>query len=183
VNAYVNPANAVTASRYLTLPAFLYWLDRGEYQPAALAVVLCGVLDLFDGAVARAFRCTSGFGELLDAVTDAICYAFFMIVLGLHGMLPWVPVIGILSLGVINTGLRAIYARRAGRATNYRSYAMERLVALAAYVCGFGVTGFVAGYFAWVCFVLMLIVVAHDSKRMLLDPVPPAPGQGGGAAA
>lgn len=182
MNAYVNPANAITASRYLTLPAFLYWLDRGEYQPAALAVVLCGVLDLFDGAVARAFRCTSGFGELLDAVTDAVCYGFFMVVLGIYGKLPWLPVIGILSLGVINTGLRAVYARRVGRATNYRSYAMERVVGLAAYLCGFGVTGFVAGYYAWVCFLLMVIVLAHDSRRMLLDPLPP-PAQPGKEAA
>jgi phosphatidylglycerophosphate synthase len=176
VNAYVNPANAVTASRYLTLPAFVYWLDRGDYQPAALAVVLCGVLDLFDGAVARAFKCTSGFGELLDAVTDAICYGFFMIVLGIYGKLPWIPVIGILSLGVINTALRAAYARRVGRATNYRSYAMERVVAFAAYLSGFGATGYVPFYFSWCCFILMVVVVAHDSKRMLFDPLPPGDG-------
>ena len=179
MNAYVNPANAITASRYLTLPAFVYWLDRGDYQLAALAVVVCGVLDLFDGAVARAFNCTSGFGELLDAVTDAVCYAFFMLFLAAAEMLDWVPVIAIIALGLINSGLRAIYARRAGRVTNYRSYAMERVVALAAYLCGFAVTGFAPNFFAWTCAALMAIIVARDTKRMLIDPVPAAPTAGG----
>lgn len=179
MNAYVNPANAVTASRYFTLPLFVYWLERGQYQLATLSVVVCGVLDLFDGAVARAFKCTSGFGELLDAVTDALCYGFFMVYLAAGGRLPWVPVAGILALGVLNTGFRAVYARRVGRATNYRSYAMERVVALAAYLSGFGTTGFVPVYFAWVCFGLMAVVVAHDAKRMLIDPVPSDPGDAG----
>ena len=182
MNAYVNPANAVTASRYLTLPLFVHWLDRGDYQLATLSIVVCGVLDLFDGAVARAFHCESGFGELLDAVTDAVCYGFFMVVLAAYDRVPWVPVIGILALGVVNTAFRAVYARRAGRATNYRSYAMERVVALAAYVCGFGASGFVPGYYAWVCMALMGVVIAHDAKRMLVDPVPAASAQGQAAA-
>jgi phosphatidylglycerophosphate synthase len=179
VNAYVNPANAITASRYLTLPAFVYWLDRGDYQLATIAVIVCGVLDLFDGAVARAFKCTSCFGELLDAITDAVCYGFFMVVLGIHDRLPWVPVIGIITIGVVNAAFRARYATRAGRATNYRSYAMERVVALAAYLSGFGASGFEPDYFAWACFILMTIVVIHDAKRMLVDPIPPAAESGG----
>jgi phosphatidylglycerophosphate synthase len=173
VSAYVNPANAVTASRYLTLPPFWYWLDRGDYQLATLMVIVCGVLDLFDGAVARAFKCTSGFGELLDAVTDALCLGYFLVLLLVYDRMPVVPVLGIVGLGVLNAGFRAIYARRAGRATNYRSYAMERLVAYIAYVVGFGVAGFEQVYFSWVTFVVMAIVVARDTKRMLLDPVPP----------
>lgn len=183
MNAYVNPANAITASRYLTLPAFVYWMGRGDYQPAALAVVVCGVLDLFDGAVARAFKCTSGFGELLDAITDAICYAFFTLFLAAYGKLPWVPVIAIISLGTFNTVLRAIYVKRAGRATNYRSYAMERVVALAAYLSGFGVTGFEPAYYSWACAGLMAVIMVHDTKRMVVDPISPAPTGPAGAAA
>lgn len=169
---YLNPANAITASRYLTLAPFVYWLNRGQYQYAMLMVVVCGGLDLFDGAVARLFNCASGFGELLDAITDAICFGFFLVVLAVVGRLPWVPVVGILGIGVINAGFRAVYARRAGRAVNYRSYAMERLVAYTVYLVGFGVADFEAEYFSWVTFVMMVIVVLHDTKRMLVDPVP-----------
>ncbi len=171
---YLNPANALTASRYLTLPPFVYWLDRGKYQYAILMVVVCGGLDLFDGAVARFFDCASGFGELLDAITDALCFGFFMVMLAIYGRLPMVPVVGILAIGVINAGFRAVYARRVGRAVNYRSYAMERLVAYTVYLIGFGVADFEAEFFSWVTFTMMLIVVLHDTKRMLVDPVPEA---------
>ena len=179
MNAYVNPANAVTASRYLTLPPFWYWLDRGDYQLATLMVIVCGVLDLFDGAVARAFKCTSGFGELLDAITDALCFGYFMVLLAVYDRVPWVPVIGLLALGVINAVFRAAYARRAGRTTNYRSYAMERLVAFTAYTVGFGVAGFEPVYFTWVTFLAMGAILLYDTKRMLVDPVPPPPAAAG----
>ena len=172
MNRYVNPANAITAARYLTLPPFVHWLDRGQYQYAMLMVVVCGGLDLIDGAVARLFNCASGFGELLDAITDAICFGFFLVVLGWYGRLPWLPVLGIIGIGIINAGFRAVYARRVGRAVNYRSYAMERLVAYTVYLVGFGVADFEAAYFSWVTFAVMVIVVLHDTKRMLIDPVP-----------
>jgi phosphatidylglycerophosphate synthase len=172
VNRYVNPANAITAARYFTLPPFVYWLDRGQYQYAILMVVLCGGFDLIDGAVARFFKCASSFGELLDAITDAICFGFFMVVLAVYGRLPWVPVVGILGIGVVNALFRVVYARRVGRAVNYRSYAMERLVAYTVYLIGFGVAAFEAEFFSWVTFIMMVIVVIHDSKRMLVDPVP-----------
>ena len=95
-----------------------------------------------------------------------------MVVLAIYGRLPAVPVAGILAIGVINAAFRAVYARRAGRAVNYRSYAMERLVAYTVYLVGFGVADFEAEYFSWVTFVTMVIVVLHDTKRMLVDPVP-----------
>ena len=175
MNRYVNPANALTASRFLTLPPFLYWIDSGGYQLAALMVVLNGVADLFDGAVARLFKCTSGFGELLDAFTDAVSIGFFLVVLAVYGRAPMVPVLGVIAIGVLNAGFRAIYVRRAGRATNYRSYAMERMVAFTVYLVGFCVLGFEEVYFAWVTFVVTALILLHDIKRMVIDPIPPAP--------
>ena len=174
MNRYINPANAVTASRFLTLPPFAYWIDSGAYQLAALMVIVNGVLDLFDGAVARLFKCTSGFGEMLDAVTDAISIGFFLVMLAVVGRAPMVPVVGVLALGVINAVFRTVYLRRAGRVTNYRSYAMERMVAFTVYLVGFCVMGYEQVYFAWVTFVVTGIILLHDTKRMLIDPVPPA---------
>ena len=167
MRTYLNPANAVTVSRYATLPLFVYWLGRGDDQLATLALILCGGLDLVDGAVARLFRCSSGFGELLDAVTDALCYGFFLVVLAAHGRLPWLPVAGILALGVINAAFRLAHARRLGRLANYRSYAMERLLTLVIVLCGLGVARFEPVYFAWGCLGFLVVVVAHDAKRMV----------------
>src|ERR1044071_4160356 len=124
-----NPANAVTASRFVTLP-FLWWaVDHGYHQYATLFILICGVLDKLDGLVAKLFDCRSAFGELFDAITDGVCYGFGLILVAAYGWAPLVPVCFIIGLGLLNTALRLAYIRRAGRAVNYKSYAMERIVA------------------------------------------------------
>jgi phosphatidylglycerophosphate synthase len=169
----LNPANAVTASRFLTLPPFLWAVDRGHWQAATALLLLCGVLDLFDGAVARLFKCQTAFGEVFDAIADGLCYGFAIIVLTAYGRVPLGAVLIIVALGLVNAFLRWVYARRAGRTTNYRSYAMERLVAFAAYLGGFGTSGLQVDFFFWTFAGLLFVVVLHDAKRMVLDPVPP----------
>lgn len=167
----LNPANAVTASRFLTLPVFVWCVSNGWYQWAAASIIVCGLLDLLDGAVARIFDCITPFGAVFDAIADGFCYGFFLLALTFYGWVPWPPVVVIILLGVVNVGLRARYARRAGQTINYRSFAMERCVAYAAYLGGFGVTGYEVRYFYWAFAAVMAVTVAHDAKRMLVDPI------------
>jgi hypothetical protein len=54
---------------------------------------------------------------------------------------------------------------------------MERIVAYTGYLIGFATSGMEVAFFYWAFVPLMLIIVAHDAKRMLIDPVPgPTPG-------
>lgn len=169
-----NPANAVTASRFLTLPP-LYWaVDNGFHQWATIFILICGVLDKVDGLVAKIFDCRSPFGELFDAITDGICYGFGLILVAAYGWAPWIPVAAIIFLGVSNTLMRGVYVRRAGRTTNYKSYAMERLVAYTGYLIGFATGGMEVTYFYWAFVPMMAVIILYDTKRMLVDPVPPA---------
>jgi len=166
-----NPANAVTASRFLTLPP-LYWaIDHGYHQWATLLILVCGLLDKLDGLVARIFDCRSAFGELFDAITDGICYGFGLVVVAAYGWAPVVPVVVVIVLGLANTLMRGVYARRAGRATNYKSYAMERLVAYTGYLVGFATGGYEVTFFYWAFVPVIAVIVAHDAKRMLVDPL------------
>jgi phosphatidylglycerophosphate synthase len=174
VASNLNPANAVTASRFLTLPPFVWCVVEGYYQWAAACIIVCGLLDLADGAVARIFDCKTPFGAVFDALADGICYGIFMLVLTIDGWVPWPPVVIILALGIANLVLRTIYARRAQRTVNYRSFAMERCVAYAAYLGGFGVAGYEVRYFYWSFAIVMSVTLVHDAKRMLLDPIDPA---------
>ncbi len=168
----INPANAVTATRFLLLPPFWYCVDRGYLQWALLFIIICGLFDKLDGLVAKVFDCKSAFGSLFDAIADAVCYTVFLVVLVVYGLVPIIPVFAILALGTLNTLARAVYVRRIGRAVNYQSFAMERIVAYTAYLAGIGVAGFEVNYFYYGCAIAMTIVVVHDAKRMLIDPVP-----------
>ncbi len=167
----INPANAVTSSRFLTLPAFIYFVANGMYQFAVATVFVCGILDKLDGLVAKIFDCKSEFGAVLDALADGFCYGFFIITLAAYGWVPWIPVVLITVLGVINVYFRTVYARRIGRKTNYKSWAMERVVAWAAYLGGFGGAGYQINYFYWGCVGALAVVVVWDAKRMAFDPI------------
>ncbi|MBP6629665.1 MAG: CDP-alcohol phosphatidyltransferase family protein [Kofleriaceae bacterium] len=167
----LNPANAVTASRFLTLPPFVWAVDQGNVQLATLMLIVCGLLDLVDGAVAKLLRCQTPFGEVFDAIADGVCYGFFLVILLAYGLAPWPPVALVVVMGAANTAMRAAYSKRAGRTTNYRSFAMERLVAYSAYLTGFALARIEVSYFYWTFAGLMALVLLHDGKRMLLDPI------------
>jgi phosphatidylglycerophosphate synthase len=169
-----NPANAVTASRFLCLPPLFWAVDHGYHQWATIAILVCGLLDKLDGLVAKIFDCRSAFGELFDAITDGICYGFGLILVAAYGWAPWIPVIAIIALGTANTLMRAVYVRRAGRATNYKSYAMERLVAYTGYLIGFATGGMEVTFYYWAFVPLFIVIVGYDTKRMLIDPIPTA---------
>lgn len=167
-----NPANAVTASRFLTLPP-LYWaVMHDQRQLATLFIVICGLLDKVDGLVAKLFNCRSAFGELFDAITDAICYGFALILVAAHGWAPPIAVALVIALGLTNGGMRAVYVKRLGRTGNYKSYAMERVVAYTGYLIGFATGAMEVPYYYWLFVPLMAVVLVHDAKRMLVDPVP-----------
>ncbi len=167
-----NPANAVTASRYLTLPPLWWAIHHGYHQYATLFITICALLDKLDGLVARVFDCRSTFGELFDAITDGLCYGFGLILVAAYGWAPVVPVVFVVGMGLLNSGLRGVYLKRAGRAVNYKSYAMERIVAYTGYLIGFATGGMEVRYFFWAFMPVMLVIVVHDAKRMLVDPIP-----------
>jgi len=169
-----NPANAVTASRFLFLPPFLWAVSNGYHQWATLIIFGCGMLDKLDGLVAKVFDCRSAFGEMFDAIADGLCYGFALIVVAAYGWAPAIPVALIMLLGAGNSAMRAIYAKRAGRTVNYKSYAMERLVGYTAYLIGFATGPMEPTYFYWAYVPLMIVCVVHDAKRMLVDAVPGA---------
>jgi phosphatidylglycerophosphate synthase len=167
-----NPANAVTASRFLTLPPLWWSIAHGHHQYATLLLIICGLFDKLDGLVAKIFDCKSAFGEVFDAIADGICYGTGLVLVAIYGWAPMIPVIVVLGLGVFNTALRFVYAGRAGRTINYKSYAMERIVAYTGYLIAFATSGTEVQYFFWLMVPTFAIVVTHDVKRMLIDPVP-----------
>ena len=167
-----NPANAVTASRFLTLPPFVWAVHNGYHQWATLFIIICGLLDKVDGLVAKVFNCRSAFGEIFDAITDGICYGFALILVAAYGWAPVAPVVLIITMGIANSGLRFVYSWRAKRPVNYKSYAMERIVAYTGYLVGFATGGMEVTFYYWAFVPLQAVIILYDTKRMLVDPIP-----------
>ena len=63
-----NPANAVTASRFLCLPPFVWAVHNGYHQWATIFILICGLLDKLDGLVAKIFDCRGRQHGLLGAL-------------------------------------------------------------------------------------------------------------------
>jgi phosphatidylglycerophosphate synthase len=168
----LNPANAITALRGLTLFPIWYFVSKGQGQYAFLALAAGGTMDLLDGWVAKKLDCQTAFGEVFDGLMDGVLYGSVLLVLMAYG---WVPLWSsgtILGLGIFNLGCRYLYAKRVGRAVNYQSYAMECFTGNVAFLLGFAIVDFEPAYFYGVSAPVMVVIVIHDVKRMLIDPVP-----------
>ena len=167
-----NPANAVTASRFLTLPPFVWAVMHGYHQWATLFILICGLLDKLDGLVARVFHCRSAFGELFDAITDALCYGFGLVIVAAYGWAPVVPVDA--RDRARHREHRHARQVRATRRTGHqlqvvRDGAARRIHRLPHRLRD---GGYEVTYYFWVFPVVMVTILCYDAKRMLVDPVP-----------
>ena len=66
------PPNAVTLAGLVGAAVSAYLISQGIMWAGGLVMLFAGVLDLFDGALARATAQDSPFGALLDSVIDRI---------------------------------------------------------------------------------------------------------------
>jgi len=82
--------NAMSFARLLGVPIFL-WLLLAQHADgwAFVVLVLAGISDWLDGAVARATGQMSRLGELLDPLADRLYIAATVIGLAIRGIIPW----------------------------------------------------------------------------------------------
>jgi len=71
--------------------AAAYFIYLGNFNLAILFVILSGILDGFDGAVAKANHSETKFGALFDSVTDKITEISWYIGLGFFNPALWAP--------------------------------------------------------------------------------------------
>jgi CDP-diacylglycerol--serine O-phosphatidyltransferase len=96
--------------------------SRGSFDHAVLFVVLGGVCDAFDGAVARATRTGSRFGEELDSLVDAISFGLAPAMMVYFSTLPregwaWFPVFIFAACAVLR--LARFNVTQAGESKSY----------------------------------------------------------------
>ncbi len=117
----MNPPNLLTLSRVPLMFLIVALLYAGWVGAASLAFalfVVAGVTDFLDGHLARKRGQVSGFGKLMDAVTDKVLLLGIMIALVDQNRIPlpdpWPVFLVLLILGreFLITGLRLVAASK-----------------------------------------------------------------------
>ena len=87
--------NLISFARLLGIPVFLWLVLGPEADGWALAVLMvAGVTDYLDGALARRLNQTSRLGQLLDPIADRLYILAVVVGLALRGIIPpWLAVI------------------------------------------------------------------------------------------
>ncbi len=167
----LNPANVLTSTRLFILPVIVWGMVQRHVWLTLALLIYSGVVDLVDGKVARYFKCSSTFGEMLDAISDAALFLIILVTAALTGYADPVPVAVFLALGVVNAFGRVIHIRRVGRVTNFRSYASEMLGGTSFFLLVAVLLDFYVETCLWWMSALTLVVVVHDYVRILTLPV------------
>jgi cardiolipin synthase len=107
--------NALSALRLAGVPLFLWLVLVPQADLAAfLLLILAGVSDWLDGAIARATGQFSRLGALLDPLADRLYIAATLVGLALRGIIPW-WLVAILALREILLLTLVPLLRRQGR--------------------------------------------------------------------
>ena len=92
-----NPANLLTAIRFLLIPLLVWTITGAQWLMAAITITLAIVTDVYDGKLARHYNNASPLGGLFDHGTDALLVSSSAWALAQTGLIhPWLwPIIGL----------------------------------------------------------------------------------------
>jgi phosphatidylglycerophosphate synthase len=161
-------ASAITLLSVL-LAVLTAVLLANEYFLAALAVgVLSGVMDMLDGATARAAGAQSGYGTLLDRTADRVCEALFILGFLLSGRVPgWLALATLFAL-FLPSYVRAVGESAAGMDDLEVGLAgrLEKVLILAV---GVGLEAFLPGFhpLSWSMALVTVLSLITALQRMV----------------
>ena len=104
--------NALTILRFFIIPFIIYYLVKDEYIFAFIMLVLSGLTDVLDGAIARKFNLITNFGKLVDPLADKLTQISVLCTLLFKGIIPlWIVVIVLLKEASMVCGASFLYGR------------------------------------------------------------------------
>ncbi len=111
----MNVPNAITILRMMLVPVLVYFVLHGEYGAALWVLLIAGISDALDGAIARRFNLRTDLGALLDPLADKALIMASVLALAWKGLLPWWLAVVIISRDLIIIGGAIAYYLRAGQ--------------------------------------------------------------------
>lgn len=106
----LNLPNFLTLVRIIAIPFFLVLLSYELYLTSFIILVLGGLTDFLDGAIARMTNQQTPLGAYLDPVADKLLVISSFVMLGLSGVIPaWVVIVVVSRDFIILFGYAMIY--------------------------------------------------------------------------
>ena len=107
--------NALTVARFVAIPAFIALeatAEGGRSWAAAIVFGAAAITDQLDGWLARRWHVESRFGTVADPLADRLMIDAAVVLLWLHGRLPWPALVLILARDlVLVAGYRFVVPR------------------------------------------------------------------------
>ncbi|HUN52808.1 MAG TPA: CDP-alcohol phosphatidyltransferase family protein [Candidatus Sulfotelmatobacter sp.] len=100
----MNPPNAITLARLLSVPLTIWLILQEAWSVAFGLFVLAGVSDAVDGFIAKRFNMRTDLGRFLDPLADKALLVSIYVALGMKGQIPAWLVILVVSRDVLIIG-------------------------------------------------------------------------------
>ena len=99
--------NQITITGLIIGLATSYLIATGYYLYGGILVIVCGLFDTLDGAVARLSNRITPYGGILDSTTDRIVDASLLIGVGISGAAEWLLITIAITASLIVSYVRA----------------------------------------------------------------------------
>ena len=104
--------NLLTIIRFFLIPSIIYFLIKDEYIYAFIILVISGLTDVLDGAIARKFNFITNFGKLVDPLADKVTQISILCTLVFKEIIPlWIVIVVLLKEAFMVCGASFLYGR------------------------------------------------------------------------
>ena len=107
-----NVPNILTVIRFLLIPPIVITITNEQFILALILLILSGITDVLDGAIARKFNLVTNFGKLVDPLADKTTQTAILVTLAIKGIIPfWILAIVIVKEFAMIAGASFLYGK------------------------------------------------------------------------
>lgn len=108
--------NILTLIRFILIAPIVVFIANEQFIIAIIFLILSGITDVLDGAIARKFNFITDFGKLMDPFADKATQIAILVTLSVKGVIPfWIlAVVVIKEFAMISRSIISLW-KRVGR--------------------------------------------------------------------
>ncbi len=104
--------NILTVIRFILIPPIVITITYEQFVLSLILLILSGITDVLDGAIARRFNLVTNFGKLIDPLADKATQTAILVTLAIKGIIPfWILAIVIVKEFAMIAGASFLYGK------------------------------------------------------------------------